>query len=168
MERVACRFQVSPSKPFNRKRDLVAAREGTGAGNWERFTVSLKTGRNPTAMALYRIHFGFCYQQEGATPAGTRTRLPSEARPACACSFIYRSRATRPCASWRVVRPDPAARMNEARPADLQAGLWMGIRRTIVGPGGWRSTWDFHRRLTNSLGIRLQVFAKLGCNPPPE
>jgi hypothetical protein len=44
----------------------------------------------------------------------------------------------------------------------------MGIRRTIVGPGGWRSTWDFHRRLTNSLGIRLQVFAKLGCNPPPE
>jgi hypothetical protein len=44
---------------------------------------------------------------------------------------------------------------------------WNVTGRTIIGPEGWRSTWDFHRRLTDSLGVLSQVFTKLGCDPPP-
>lgn len=58
LERLACRFQVSPSKPFNRKRDLVAAREGTGAREMVEYVRSARTfdlgSRNPLVSNLAR------------------------------------------------------------------------------------------------------------------
>lgn len=91
--------------------------------------------------------FQGCHQARRSLTRWRPYRFSAEARSACVRPFLYRSRATRPCASWRVVRPDPSARMNSdaggatrmvqpATPRPIRIARTTGISPTFLAQSG--------------------------------